>query len=335
MKECKVSIIVAIYNVDKFLEQCIESIINQDYKNIEIILVNDCSTDTSLEICNYYKKMDDRINLITHKQNTKASGVRNTGIANSTGDYIVFVDGDDWLHHTFISYMLSVITRENTSIAINLSNFTSRDLKDNLESEIQIWDTSKALSEFMYPKLTIGAWNKIYSKKIIKDHNLKFTEGLYTAEGYKFVTECLQLVDKVAVADKKLYYYRLNNSNSATTKYDVNQSLVSIEVVEGLKEGLKIKTPEVLAAVDHHIWINHFWNIRQIIALDAYEKYNVEYKTSLSFVRRKGWKVIYNEKRVSKKVKYILATICPRTIARLKNRKTDRQLLKDIQNNSI
>lgn len=319
MEKYKVSIIVAIYNIEKFVGKCIESIINQDYKNLEIILVDDNSSDRSGKICDEYAKLDERIKVIHHEKNYRQSVVRNNGIENSTGDYISFVDGDDWLATDFVSYMMKVIESTNTEMAINLVNFTTRDLEQVKNEKITTWSAEKALAEFLYPHLTIGAWNKIYKREIFEKNKLRFVLGLYTAEGDRFVSDVIQQVKNVGVGNRKVYYYRLNNTQSATTKYDVNQSLSAIKIVDKMKEDLIIKTPMVVNAIDQHRWLNHFWNIRQIIATNKTKKLKREYKESIHYVKKNYKSVVRDEKRLNKKVKYFLSGNFPIVMAKIKN----------------
>ena len=112
-----ISIIVAIYNVDQYLEQCIDSIINQSYKNLEIILVNDGSTDNSKNICDYYSEIDKRIKVV-HKKNGGVSSARNTGIDIATGDYIAFVDSDDYLELNMYETMINNLEQNQCDMGV-------------------------------------------------------------------------------------------------------------------------------------------------------------------------------------------------------------------------
>lgn len=331
MEEKKVSILVAIYNIEKYIGKCIESIINQDYKNLEIILVDDNSKDNSGSICDMYATKDNRIKVIHHKINKKLPGVRNTGLDNATGDYIVFVDGDDWLADDFVSYMMKVINKTNSDMAINLINFTTRDLKQiSEEKDFEIWSPEKAVTEFIYPHLTIGAWNKIYKREVIEKNGLRFKEGLFTAEGYRFVSDLMQRVNSIGVGCRKVYYYRLNNTQSATTKYDVRQSMGAIEVANSIKNDLVIKTPSVLNAINQHIWLNHFWNIRQIIALKKQKEMKEQYTESIMYVKNHYKEICLDEKRINKKVKYFLSGKMPKVMARIKNFQFNLKLKMDL-----
>ena len=113
----EISIIVPVYNVEKYLSQCIESIINQNYKNIEIILVNDGSTDKSGDICDSYSLKDNRIKVI-HKKNEGVSIARNTGLKVATGEYIAFVDGDDFVHEYIYTKLINIINNSKYDLVM-------------------------------------------------------------------------------------------------------------------------------------------------------------------------------------------------------------------------
>lgn len=327
----KVSILVAVYNVEKYIGQCIKSIIRQDYDNLEIILVDDCSADNSGKICDKYAENDKRIKVIHHKKNTRQSGVRNTGLEHATGEYITFVDGDDWLASDFVSYMLKVITLTGTDIAINPVNFTTRNEIQVKTQDIKTWSSEKALAEFLFPHFSIGAWNKIYRRDFIEKNKLRFKD-LYTAEGYEFVSRAIQKTEKVGVGHRKVYYYRLNNLSSATTKYNVKQSLVSIKVANQIKKDLSIKTPYVLTAINFQIWNDHFWNIRQITALNARSDYKKEYEESIKYIKSTAILPLIKYEPLKKKVVFIFASIFPVAAAKMKNWIFNRKLKKDAKN---
>ena len=327
----KVSILVAIYNIEKYVDKCIQSIIDQDYENLEIILVDDCSTDTSGKICDDFAKRDSRVLVVHHTTNTRLSGVRNTGLSKAAGEYIVFVDGDDWLAPDFVSYMLKVIITTKADMAINLVNFTTRDLRQVTARNIEIWSSEKATAELLFPHITIGCWNKIYRRDFIEKHHFRFRTELFTAEGYRFINEAAQRANHIGVGCRKVYYYRLNNVSSATTKYDVRQSVGALYALEGIEKDLIIRTPYVMNALYQHIWLNHFWNLRQILATNTKEENDELFQKSLGYVKENAFSVARAEVLFSKKIKYCLTGIFPVIAARLKNILFDLKLRVDVR----
>ncbi|MFQ9924818.1 MAG: glycosyltransferase family 2 protein [Beduini sp.] len=331
-EQFKVTIIVAIYNVDLYIKKCINSIINQDYTNLEIILVDDCSTDSSGNICDEFKMKDSRVKVIHHISNTKQAGVRNDGLKIATGDYIVFVDGDDWLAEDFVSYMLKVIISTNSDMAINLVNFTTRDLIQTDNGKIEVWSAEKATAELLFPHVTVGCWNKIYKRDFIEKYHLRFKTHLFTAEGDRFINEAAQRANQVGVGTRKVYYYRLNNTDSATTKYDIRQSMGAISAFVELEKDLIIKTPYVLNALTQHKWLNHLWNLRQILVLNLKKNYTNEFKESLLYVKSNFLSVVRGEPNIEKKIKYLIIGLFPIISSKILTYRFNSRLKKDVQN---
>lgn len=323
-----VSVIVAVYNIEPFVGTCIRSILNQDYQNLEVILVDDCSTDGSQKICDSYAAQDPRISVIHHAVNQRLSKTRNTGLDAATGEFIAFVDGDDWLAPDFVSYMLHVITVTQSDMAINLVNYTTRDTSQIPDTPIQTWTAEKALTELLYPHLTVGAWNKMYRRDFIEQNQLRFLDR-YTAEGELFINTAVQFANRIGVGCHKVYYYRLNNAQSATTRYDVKQGTESTRVLREIKDNLTIRTSSVLAAANQHIWLNEFWTIRQILGTGTRDKNAELLHHCKAYVRRNFWPVVVDEQRFGKKMKYLATGLFPITMAKLKNLQFDAPLRRD------
>ena len=333
-KKQKVSIIIAIYNVEQFLIQCIESVIKQDYKNIEIILIDDASTDGSGAICDKFSKIDNRIIVIHNNQNRRQSYTRNLGISKASGEYICFVDGDDWLAPDFVSYMLKVIISTNSDMAINLVNFTTRNLKQISCNKIEVWTPEKATAELLFPHITVGCWNKIYKRDFLNRFNLRFNLEFYVGEGDKFINEAAQRAKSVGVGCKKVYYYRLNNTESATTKYDVRQSRGALNVMQSIENDLIIRTPYVIGALNVHIWLNHFWNLRQILATNTICENNDEFVNSIKYIKENFLSVVKIEPSVNKKIKYFFTGLFPILAAKCRNLLFDIELNFDLKNDN-
>ena len=181
-----ISVIVPVYNVEKYLDKCIESIVNQTYQHIEIILVDDCSTDTSLEICNNWAKRDNRI-VVIHKNNEGIGIARNTGIEFSKGDYIVFVDSDDLLNADAIEVMYSRIQYDKSDVAIG--NFVKLYPDGTIQNSSYNWmyDTVVNREEALHmigsdtTPLHCCSWAKLYKKQIfdgIRFSTLKASEDM-------------------------------------------------------------------------------------------------------------------------------------------------------------
>ena len=207
-----ISVIVPIYNAEKFLDKCLDSISNQSYKNLEIILINDGSTDSSLDICQKWKSKDERIILID-RENEGVSKSRNEGIDIAKGDYISFVDSDDFLDKD----CFNILMKNNNDYDIIVSNYfiLNGEKKENgISSEIG----NDYLNELFNGNIKGYLWNKLYRKDVIGE--IKFNEKVKMCEDllFNYSVACKNDISFVYV-DSNLYYY-VQNDDSAVRKFD-------------------------------------------------------------------------------------------------------------------
>ena len=162
----KVSVIVAIYKSEKFLEKLINSIINQTWHNLEILLIDDGSPDGSGLICDKYANEDDRI-IVIHKENGGACEARNVGLEHATGEYVVIIDGDDWLELDYVEYLMNLIHQTGAEMAMTDHIFTTRDRIQITQDEVKKLSPEDAFCMIIYPIFPIGPWNKIYKTSML------------------------------------------------------------------------------------------------------------------------------------------------------------------------
>ena len=190
-----VSIIIPVYNSEAFLDKCIQSAINQSYKNIEIILVNDGSIDSSGEICDNYSSIDSRIKTI-HKNNGGLVSSRKTGLKASTGEYVLYIDGDDWIELDIIKNYIDQVLKHNADVVVSshITNLEGREdiLMNPLPSGVYNKDKLKSI---IYPKMLYTgnfsqfgifsySWGKLYRKEILLEHQLKVNERCFIFISY-------------------------------------------------------------------------------------------------------------------------------------------------------
>lgn len=221
----EVSIIVPVYNVEKYLSFCLDSIINQTFKDIEILCVNDGSTDNSPTILEHYANFDKRIKII-NKPNGGLSSARNAGIDGASGKYIAFVDSDDFVSHFFLEKTLGLLKKYNADfVSFMFSSVVGNNLKmyghnvtfDNLLTEKAL--TEKQLPGDFYTKIHPTAWCKLYSADLIRRNNLKFTEDI-VFEDLPFAAEIFFLAKKMVFTNLAPYYYRVDRQGSIMAKKD-------------------------------------------------------------------------------------------------------------------
>ena len=325
----KLSMVVAIYNSEKFLSKLIESMMNQTYKNIEIILVDDGSPDKSGEICDEYAKIDNRIRVI-HKQNGGACDARNAGMKIATGDYLVIIDGDDWLEHDFAEYMLNLVESTNSDMGFSDKIFTTRDRTQTKNDKIEIWSPEKATAAIIYPHMEVGPWNKIYSLKMLRDNNLTFSTK-WSGEGLYFSSMAAQYSNQVAVGHRKVYNYRLNNAGSGLTNYKVEMGTNALENIKLIGDNLVLNTPKIINAVNWHIWKNNNFIIFLIVATNTCEQNKALLRECKKNIRVNLFNVFMkSEISVKQRCKLILTSIAPELVAKIIVKMRERALAKDL-----
>lgn len=216
----KVSVIIPIYNAEKRIGKCLDSILNQTYNNFEIVCVNDGSTDSTENILKLYSNSDSRI-IVINKKNEGASTARNVGIENSTGKYIVFVDADDTIEENMIKRLVEELIEKNTDMV--LCNFYYVNHTEKIKNKITTDKTFISRKQFLkkfhnyYIKTLINSpWNKLYVKDKISD---KFDSNLILGEDLDFNIKYLNQIEKVSIIDEYLYNYTVQNSESITSKF--------------------------------------------------------------------------------------------------------------------
>lgn len=246
----KISIIIPVYDTEKYLEKCLNSVIHQTYKNIEILIIYKKSQDDSLNIIKSFIKKDKRIKLF-FQDDGGLGGARNIGIDNSSGDYIFFLDSDDWICLKALELLLNKIENDNSDL-IMFPFFSFDDSKGIVIKNAwgsQLNFNKKIMNKsFVYKDLTpiefisenaiVVAWNKLYRKEFIKKYNLKFPENL-RYEDNPFYYKSIILANSISVLNKKLLYYRINRDNSLqSSDYDSKSVLDIITIMKMIENDI-------------------------------------------------------------------------------------------------
>lgn len=219
-----ISVIVPIYNAEVYLEQCLDSIKKQTYKNFEVILIDDGSTDKSQEICKKFCDSDKRFKLICQK-NFGVSVARNRGIEEATGKYIFFCDSDDFCNIDIFENIMKKIGH-NDLLCFGYTK-TYKNTQENFILNTTIND-SKIIRNLIFESDYVRGylWNKIFNLKVIKDNNIKFNENIHFCEDLIFVSDFLNYTQKVIYINEIGYNYRMRR-NSVTINF-FNKKNVSI-----------------------------------------------------------------------------------------------------------
>ncbi|HIR26208.1 MAG TPA: glycosyltransferase [Candidatus Egerieimonas faecigallinarum] len=221
-KQKKVSIIIPVYNRENTIERCLDSILTQTYKNLEVIIINDGSTDRSGEIINAYALKDSRILAIT-KENSGVSDSRNFGLKSAHGDYIQFADSDDWLPERATELLVEALEKNRSDMVIaDYCRVRGRQLYQSGAIENAGTLTRAEFAQVMMEKASdfyYGVvWNKLYRRKIIKKYKLQFSEELQWCEDFLFNLEYLKYTAKVEVIKEPVYYYVKTKGSLVSTQ---------------------------------------------------------------------------------------------------------------------
>lgn len=251
MNNAKISIIIPVYKVEEYLDECVESVVSQSYNNLEIILVDDGSPDNCGDICDKWSQKDSRIKVI-HKENGGLSDARNAGLDSATGDYIFFLDSDDYIEQNCISDLYSYLKKYDAEIAV--TSKTKRPFEKIIDAPI-IADDSKVMLILMYKKYYWEGCCKLYKASLFK--NLKYKKGILY-EDFHLTPRVIFEANRVVYADTKQYFYRIRSGSimSAETKPDLiinadenleyfkNKGLTTKQynaVFKGIKKELNLK----------------------------------------------------------------------------------------------
>ena len=204
-----VSILVPVYNVESYLSQCLDSLINQTYNNLQIVLIDDGSKDNSWSIMQDYATKDNRIE-IYHQENVGVATTRNNLLEKIKGEYVLFVDSDDWIELDMVEFLINKV-KETKSDVVTCGNVIN-DTPVSSEYNHKILLRNEAIERFLYHIEFRGSlWNKLVKTSLF--HNCKFHCGISLGEDALFCWHFLQYADKVLFTDRQLYHYRMNKDS--------------------------------------------------------------------------------------------------------------------------
>ncbi|MBP2046668.1 glycosyltransferase [Methanobacterium aggregans] len=290
MNEIKVSVVIPVYNVEKYLKQCLESLINQTLSEIEIICVNDGSTDGSLEILEEYTEKDDRVRVI-NKKNGGIASARNRGMEFATGDYMGFVDSDDWIKLNMYEKLYENAQLYGSDIVMcsahrfddithetcDLPYFTLERFDETFDNSIFTPDKTK---DFFFD-ICVTPWNKLYKSKFLEETGVIFHEGL-DFEDPLFFYETYLKASKLSLVRDFLYFYRVNRSGSFITS--ANERFFDIVEMFDLTEDVLFKTG------NHNTYLVAFSNLRISNTLWRYDQVAEKYKAKFFDIIKENFK---------------------------------------------
>ncbi len=315
-----ISAIVPIYNSEKYLEACIDSILAQTFTDFELILIDDGSTDSSGIICDRYAQKDNRV-VVIHKENAGVSAARNDGINLAKGEYITFVDSDDYIDNDMFKIFCTNVN--NNDIVICGLNFVFEGYTESYAMRsIGTIDAKEFLTNYFVSGsknfILSGPVNKLFKTKIIKENKILFKSDITVLEDGLFVVDFFKYAKNVGTVPQCCYQY-IQRSNSAVSKYHKSNLNAMSSFYEGIKELINvhsIDTYEINAYIDEFFYARYIDSIRQVCITQEMEDLEKLYviKQHLSSDLHK--RIFFTKCKTSlkKKIRYLILQLCSHKI---------------------
>ena len=283
-----VSILVPVYNVEAYLPQCIDSLLGQTYPHLQIVLIDDGSTDGSWRVMQEYAARDERIE-IYHQENQGVGATRNHLLEKIKGDYVLFVDSDDWIELDMVEFLINKAINEGTDMVVcgNVVN----DTRPALDYKEEIWPQDKVIKEFLrHVHFNGSLWNKLISFRLLKKQPTFHREISY-GEDALFTWQLIQEVQNVVITNKQLYHYRMNEGSLSHAKWSPNKMGTGHIVWELLEKETKEKYPQFTDIASTSFVVSDMWQL-YFAALSNYPKdeyidmYQKHVKNNLDLIRK-------------------------------------------------
>ena len=312
-----ISVVIPVYNVEKYLHKCIESILKQTYSNLEIILVDDGSTDSSGKKCDELAQRDNRIKVF-HKKNGGLSDARNYGLRKITGDWVTFIDSDDYVCDRYIELLYRALKEEAADISIcnPVHVFKDEEAKFVDATKVESFDAIKAIQKMWYQKDFLpSAWGKLYSSKIFE--NIEFTKGV--------IYEDIDIMHEIFIKARKIvytnaaYYAYLHRENSITTQKfskkdlyildickkirkfsnDVDARLINASKAYSIVGSMRVYLNTPRDVEEYKVYITDAENYIKAKGIEVLRDKNVRKKTKIGvllfYISKRGMKVIHSK----------------------------------------
>lgn len=302
-----ISVIVPIYKVEKYLDRCINSIVNQTYKNLEIILVDDGSPDNCPTMCDEWSKKDNRIKVI-HKINGGLSSARNSGIEQYTGEYLTFIDSDDYIEPNYIEELYSTLNQHNADMSICGLNYFNEDgsVYQDIKSLSKQFYKEDRFSLLLEHNITVVvAWNKLYKRHIFE--KLKYPLNKKNEDEFVIYDIIDQCRNGIAITEKKLYNY-INRANSIMTSMSTKGIFDAIEAFKSRftkTNDFKIKENCVYRMFNNYIDKYRKFKKDKETRTEIHNSFKKDYKTYKKFLTK-----------FKHKIKFLIFKFLPCILAR-------------------
>ena len=283
----RISFVIPTYNAGRYIKSCVDSILNQSVADIEVIVINDGSSDNTEEVLKGLTDEDSRVVAIT-TENKGVSHARNTGIDISRGEYVSFVDADDYLAPDFASYMLELAIKLKSDFCLSLDAFTEvgEQQLEGANFVIKTLTPEEATALLLSSRIIVGCWNKIFRRAWLNDNHLRFSTELFYGEGLQFITLAAQKSNSVTVGNRKVYYYRRNNYDSATSRFSIDKMYNGLESLDNIKSNITSNSPAIELMWRLHRSLFCMGAVVRLETANKKKEYQDDYNTWLRYIRK-------------------------------------------------
>lgn len=301
----KVSVIVPVYNSESSIKRCVESLVEGTYKELEVLLIDDCSKDQSLEQCKELENTYEQVICLKNQTNQGVSATRNRGLRQATGTYLMFLDSDDWVEANYVE--MFVKTMEQEQVPLVISGYVNHDEVRNGRTDIFGFEGVEDLAKTDYREclstlfencLIQILWNKIFLLETVKTNQIVFDEGISIGEDFRFVLQYLECMQdtEIALLNKPLYHYMRDNPNSLMSA----AKLANIDEILWNQKKMKELLGESNSKIQSYLKQEREKQIELYAYLIyrnlSYSKY--EKKMLMKQLDAKRWKVLYQKNRI-------------------------------------
>lgn len=314
MNTPKISIIIPVYNVEKYINKCIDSILNQTFTNFEVIIINDGSTDNSGYICNNYAVADNRVKVF-HGTNKGVANARNQGIIKSKGEYIIFVDSDDYLEQNACKYLYEEAIKSKADVVLCGINIFYEDTDENevilynQKETHRLYTNKEVIERYLTYEIRGYSCNRITSRKFMIDNNIKFSENITFEDMYPTL-KVLHLSNYISIINIPLYNYRQRKDSLSKSRKEkdikdyINQVNRCIKYCDKFRDDYKLNNSIMSFEVKNYLnAVNWYIKLFRCDRSQVYKNYNsffkdlnINYKLIEVIKCReisKGYKIIY------------------------------------------
>lgn len=303
----EISIIVPVYNVEKYLKKCLDSILAQTFIDFELLLIDDGSTDSSGKICDEYGRKDERIK-VYHKDNGGLSSARNYGIERSNAPFLGFVDSDDYIDADMYEVLYRNLKNEDADISMCslFDIYNGKPPKVNAQTEYFVTNACEAIRIVMEAKITsVTAWNKLYKRELFQ--NVRYPEGK-TAEDASVIVELLMQTNKNVITTEQKYYY-VHRINSITTG---EFTAIDYDVIEAWRKNYRLvkeNYPQLLDVVRMRVCGAYFYVLDKMIMTDLVDEADKEKEKQVIKYLKKNFRLIIKREHFKKSRKIALCLL--------------------------